>query len=311
MERGIARQLRAIYGFNHCQVKKIDIGVMNDNFLVKTEKGNFLFKRYRRKTPVEIRQDWRLLQYLHKLGFPVPVPQVTKNKKEIAIFLTGRGLLYKYIDGKIVNRLSIDQLEEVGKILGQMHRRVAVVSLPGLAKKQIWELKELKNMMENITTVEKTKMIFLSWLRREIDNFHFDRLPSGFTHQDVKAENIVISKGKVKGLLDFDNSQVATFLSDLTTTTIWSCFDRRGQLNIRRLVGLLRGYNVGRKLNKNEKKIFFIYLRFRLLREVFICQYVSQKKKQLVKRRARYFRNLYIHLAESEGKEISKIMENI
>ncbi len=289
--------LKKQYELDIVSLERIKIGLMNINYKVRCSSGNsYIFKIYDLAETKSALYTARLLKFLSDRDFPCPVLSVSKRGELVSLFNKKPCVLYDYIHGSIHNHFKKKDIYEVGFFLGKMHKKGLGFKQP--FKKTTWDQEDLKKI------VRKNKSIFLksrlqgaSLLIKsvvsELDRFNFPKnLPFGITHQDVKPENVVFSKGKVKGFLDFDNSYKGVLLNDLTTAIIWSCF-KNNIMDYSLLNSYLRGYSKSRKLTKIEKDNLLEGIKFRILRESFIGPFALHPHEERAQARSGYFLKLY------------------
>jgi Ser/Thr protein kinase RdoA (MazF antagonist) len=115
------------YSLEQCHVAGYLEGSSSDNFLLKTDQGNKVLKKYFWSLP-SIMQEHSLLRYLNNLGFPTPNLEYSKGLKStielngrcysIYNFVEGYNILHYYITTKM-RRLLVHQ---AGTILAQLHQ---------------------------------------------------------------------------------------------------------------------------------------------------------------------------------------------
>lgn len=287
------------YGFDINNAKRFNAGVLNDNFFIKTEKENYVFRVYNFKNKEQIKFEVEILEFLEQNNFPSPRLLKDQNGKIIADFNGKPCLFYKFIKGEPLKNVALETMGQIGELMGRFHNLTK--DFQPLTKKLTWEPKELKKIaMEN-----KDRMLasgfprakeLMDFTEIELAKYNFpDDLLKGITHQDIKPENIIVKDNKITGIVDFDNSYFGAFLHDITTTIIWTCF-KNNELNKDLMSALLNGYEKERKLTDLEKEYLNDGIKFRLAREVFIGPLVTMHLPELSRERADYFINLYENL---------------
>lgn len=298
-ELGLRKEiLEREFGLSVITLTPFDRGVMNENILVESKEGRFVLKRYAYKTSEIVEGEISVLLALRDLAFPAPRVREAKDGKNI-IEVDGKpAILYHFISGETGVPLTEPLLVQTGRRMAEMHVYLdpaLVRSRPSWDPEPLYALflsrgKELKE--RNFPGADA----LLALLEGELPRYTFPaNLPGGFTHQDLKPENIVVQGGALMGVLDFDNSYVGTFLHDLTTTIIWSCFEE-GSLNENKVNALLGGYEEIRALSAEEKDNVQGAIKWRLLREIFIGPLVTSEFPELSRERADYFLSLYRNL---------------
>jgi homoserine kinase type II len=291
--------LQEQYGKKALEIKKFKAGVLNDNYLVKTEKGNYVFRIYNFKNKEQVGFEAELLEFLKKNNFLSPKLLADNYNELISNFDNKPCIFYEFIEGEQLKNITPEIMGQIGEVMAKLHNLSK--NFQPLIKKSTWEPKELKK----IAAENKDKMLnsgfprgkeLMDFTEAELAKYSFpETLPKGITHQDIKPENIIVKDNKIAGIVDFDNSYIGAFLHDITTTIIWTCFENNN-LNESLMKELLKGYEKERKLTEEEKKYLLSGIKFRLAREVFIGPFVTMHLPELSRERADYFINLYNNL---------------
>lgn len=300
----IKAKLYQEFGLRATSIARIKVGVMNQNFRIKTDAGVFMFRVYGAKTEPETRLERYMLLRLSAKGFPCPSPRLTQTGRD-AIDLNGRpAILYPLLAGASRKQATPAIMRELGALQGTIH--TAFRHEPITHEKNGWDPEDIKRLIKDWRSrIEKSKFPhaknYLNFIERELADCSFPvSLPRGLTHQDIKPENVLIKNGRVSGVLDFDNCYRGAFLHDLTTTIMWWCFPR-GTFSPALTQAFLQGYETKRRLTKSERDgLLKDGLRFRLLREMFIGPMTTLSNVPLAVKRAAYFQELY---RETFGKE--------
>lgn len=299
MEQKIKIFIQEKYGLQILNINRCDSGVLNDNYLIKTDKGNYIFRVYNFKNKEQVKFETEILEFLKQKDFPSPELLVDKNKELISDFNGKPCLFYKFIEGEQLKNITPEMMGEIGESMGRLHN-LSKDFQPSM-KKPTWDPEEL----EKIAAENKDKMLnsgfprakeLMDFTEIELAKYNFPGdLPKGITHQDIKPENIIVENDKIAGIVDFDNSYIGAFLHDITTTIIWICF-KDNKLDENLMKELLSGYEKERQLTEAEKKYLRPGIKFRLAREVFIGPFVTMHLPELSRERADYFMNLYNNL---------------
>lgn len=304
-----AQRLRIISFLQHnygLAIKKVDPflnGVQNSNYKINSDNGEFVFRIYNRKKINELHYTIKLLNRLQVESFPSPRLVVGKSGEIVREFEGLPCLLYHYLPGEPTEAKAERLLEQIGELQGKMH--LALRDEKSELVQQNWDPVGLNEIIsqnqERLNFEYPTEQERIHFIIKQIKQLFFsDQLPKGGTHQDIKAENVLVDKNRtVSGLVDFDNGYFGTLLHDITTTIIWYCFDNN-KLNLELLKSFLNGYERMRTLTDLEKNNFYNAVNFRFLREVIVWYlYVGHNKERAMKT-ADYFFNLYDNFSIKE-----------
>lgn len=261
------------YGIKVQSVMRPGRGLINDNFILTTPKGRFLFKSYRLRSRRQAEFELSLLERLGRLSFPSPQPIRDLDGSLVVAWNRRPGALLRYIEGSILTRAKARDLKNIGTLLGRMHRFLRPVLQP--VPRERFDPPEIARLIraraDSVASRPFRQASSLAQtVKREFFSLSFPKgLPTGITHQDVKQENIVRTPKGTFSFIDFDNAYRGTLLYDTLTPVIWLCF-KRGKLDLGKLRAYLSGYERERRLTRAERKHFLDALRFRLLREAFV-----------------------------------------
>lgn len=296
MQTELKRFLEKQYGLTVLDIRRIQSGVMNINYEIKTAAGKYIFRIHELRNVRDVAFTVEMLQALSERKFPSPRLVASKSGLFISLIHKKPCLLYLYIEGRQPAKCTNDLMRQTGFLLGRLHRLLR--NFRPRAVKPTWDPKELlvivkKNKDKMLQSKIKGAEQLMDFLGKELLRFQFPRqLPIGLTHQDVKPENIISQAGKIQAIIDFDNSYRGVLLHDLTTPIIWMCFEKF-KLNFQFLNSYLKGYSRARKLSALEKKNLLPAIKFRLLREAFIGPFAIYPYPERSQKQSEYFLKLY------------------
>lgn len=241
-------------------------GLLNYNFLFKTDKGEFIIRilgsKLDKKKKDKLKTEFKVLNFLDKNNFPysVPVPILNKNNKEIYDLEDKKLWVYKKLEGNRVWNLNKEKFKEIPKALAIYHKFVSKLKV----KENFsfydfdWLVQEYKKMkkvkpknkidklmLENIDFFEKYLLEY-----NKI-NLRKDIIP---THSDFSKSNMLFKGNKIVAFLDFDNLEIAPKIKDVAYSIKQSCFRKDYRLNKNKMNLFLKEYRKYSKLTKEEEK---------------------------------------------------------
>jgi homoserine kinase type II len=249
-------------------VQRYKQGLHNDTYHMKTSKGEFSLRVYNYKKPSQILFELAILEKLKGMK----VPQLVRlNKGFIEKFNGKYVILYKYLPGDHLQQFSHEQLRDVGRFIGEYHQKCENFSWSKY-RYQFYNLPDWKiKKFEQIS--RKAKLKYLDKLPAIIKDLKASRLsrslPRGPIHVDIKPENVLFHKGKLSGVLDFDNAFIGPFILDLAKSIVWFG-TRNKQFHVREALQIYRGYVEKRKLTKDEYSALYDAIKFAFLSHVFV-----------------------------------------
>ena len=247
-------------------------GQHNQTYKVTSDKGIFSLRVYTYKKSEEIQFELAVLKKLKDL----PVPHILSLRgKTLHNYNAKYALVYAYLPGESLQHFTSEQLKQVGIFLAQFHThcRSFVWSKP---RYQFYNLPDWK--INKFTSFCKEKNIdYLEYLPNIISDLKSNRLhlklPKGPIHVDVKPENVLFYKGKLSGVLDFDNAFIGPFLLDLAKSIVWFGTQNK-KFSFHSVSALYQGYISIRLFTALEKQEFYKAIKFAFLSHIFVDYYM-------------------------------------
>jgi len=237
--------------------KKIKKGLANCIYYIKTTKGDFAFKIAIRHNSNKIYYEIKLLNSIH--GLPIPKPIKTKDDKYIFDYKGHRTLVYPFLPGKEEEKFTKNMFFEVGKFLGKLHLQTEGF-IPPVKRTDFYNtsLKRIKRVVKESRHQKNIKIQkAVSYLKENTLKYKLPAgLPNGAMHIDFKPENTLFIKGKLTGVVDFDNSYNGPLIFDLADTLAWFC-SKNGKFDMNGAKIIYQGYKSVRKLTTQEHQALF------------------------------------------------------
>ncbi|HEY1258674.1 MAG TPA: homoserine kinase [Stellaceae bacterium] len=281
--------------------KGIAEGVENSNYLVTTERGNFILTLYeKRVAPADLPFFIALMEHLAARGVACPTP--VKARDGVALReLCGRpAAIVTFLAGMWPRRVQPYHCAPVGRALAALHlagtsfamtrrndlsvggwrhlfeacRARAAEVQPGLAEEIGAELAECA----------------AAWPKA---------LPQGVIHADLFPDNVFFREREVSGLIDFYFACTDFLAYDLAICLNAWCFEADGSLNVTKARLLLDGYRQERPLSSEEILAFPLLARGGALRFLLtrLFDWLNQPQGALVRPKdpLEYLRRLRFH----------------
>lgn len=265
----ISKLLKDKYGINEILVtRKLKSG-QAEVFEIITKKERYILKLYDLERSfvnnLKIKETIKLLLFLKKRKFPfeLPIPLTHSGRKYILKLRPYEGILYKKIKGENITKLNLNIIREIAKFQAEFHKiakdfkiNKEIIRFHKFIKsyKDFVEYYNLKKLKRN-----KNKAYFLSNLEfiKKAADFAYHKLPKisqkEVIHSDVNCYNIIFSKNKVRGIIDFENYNYAPRVFDIAYTIKMTC-SKKSKLNIRWIKAYLKSYSNVHTLPKNYEK---------------------------------------------------------
>ena len=234
--------------------KGIAEGVENSNFLLRTDRSQFILTLYEKRVRAEDLPFFvGLMEHLAQRG--VTCPQPVRNRVGEALGeLAGRpAAIVTFLDGLWIRRPNVGHCGEVGEALARMHlagadfplHRVNALSLEG------WRLlfqaaetgaNEVAPQLRE-ECVAELGFLGTRWPKG---------LPSGVIHADLFNDNVFFLGQKLSGLIDFYFACNDALAYDLAICLSAWCFEPDNAFNVSKGRAMISGYERVRTLEGAE-----------------------------------------------------------
>lgn len=256
--------------------KRIKKGFANVVVVVKTTRGKYILKIVVRNNPFSrVRYEVDLLNFIK--GLPTPNPVKAKNKQYLLDYnKTNKAFIYPYLPGRQLKKIDKSMLKQVGEFLGKLHLRtknfkssVRRMELYNIDQKYFREMIKVSRKSLKDKKIQK----WIDYMGKNLMQYLLPKsLPQGGMHIDYKPENVLFTKDKITGIIDFDNSYNGPLVLDLANTMMWFCSEE-GKFDVKNAFAIYQGYRSIRKLNSQEKEYLFEALHFAFLSHMLVDIY--------------------------------------
>jgi len=234
--------------------KGIAEGVENSNFLLRTEKNNYILTLYeKRVNPDDLPFFLGLMDHLASKGIECPTPIHDRAGAALSRLAGRPAAMVSFLDGVSVRRPMPRHCAEVGEALAAFHlagqdfaiRRANALNVHGW--RPLYEASAAR--------ADEVASGLREELARELDMLETqwpDDLPSGVIHADLFPDNVFFIGERLSGLIDFYFACNDAFAYDLGICLNAWCFEGDGAFNITKARALLQAYAAKRPLTKDE-----------------------------------------------------------
>ena len=248
-------------------IKLIKGGLVNFNFILKTDKGEFIIRMIGQKISPgkqkRLNYEFELMEFLNRNKFPYLTPYPIKsNTGKILHKINNKDFwVYKKLPGKSkTTSPNIHQVKELAKALAIYHKYVKNFkkrknTFPKYLK---WVLKEINNCnpKKNKDKIDdlalREKDFFKKIVQREIKRNYSKNVVA--SHADLDATNVLFKGNKIVGIIDFDDFDYSPRIRDVAVALRDSC-TIRNKLDSKRSNLFLREYKKINKLSKEEESL--------------------------------------------------------
>jgi len=249
------RAFAALYDIGEVlSCKGIAEGVENSNFLVTTERGNFILTLYeKRVAPRDLPFFIALMEHLarHGVACPTPVP----GRDGIALReLCGRpAAIVTFLAGMWPRRIMPFHCAALGRALAQLHRAGASFRM---TRANDLAVAGWRNLFESCRTrAAQAQPGLAEELAAELvllETVWPRDLPMGVIHADLFPDNVFFRDHELSGLIDFYFACTDFLAYDLAICLNAWCFEADDSFNVTKARLLLDGYRRERPLAPRE-----------------------------------------------------------
>jgi len=247
----------------------INEGVINSNFFVATDSGQYVLTLFENLDSVDASQYLALMQFFAARGMPVPMPVVDRYGKTLTDINGKPAVLVRRLPGKSVIAPTPEQCASLGSVMGKLHRagRDFPQQIHDGHGRQ-WQRDIAARIIPRLSTQEA------ALLQHELEFQNLYRLtdlPMGVIHADLFRDNVLFDTeaGNVElitGVLDWYDGCSKALLYDIAVAANDWCVDDRGQLQVEHVMALLNAYHKQRPLTAIERGAWPVLLRAAALR---------------------------------------------
>ena len=281
--------------------KGIAEGVENSNFLVTTERGNFILTLYeKRVAPQDLPFFIALMEHLARDGVACPTP--LKGRDGIALReLCGRpAALVTFLAGMWPRRIQPFHCAAVGGALAALHRAGATF---GMTRRNDLSVAGWRRLYETCRCrATEVHPGLADELGAELGLLEAEwprELPAGVIHADLFPDNVFFRDRDVSGLIDFYFACTDILAYDLAICLNAWCFEADGSLNVTKARVLIGGYRRARPLSMAELAALPLLARGSALRFLLtrLFDWLNQSAGALVQPKdpLEYLRKLRFH----------------
>jgi homoserine kinase type II len=234
--------------------KGIAEGVENSNFVLHTERGNFILTLYeKRVAAADLPFFIGLMDHLAARGLTCPKPVRSRDGSALGTLAGRPAAMVSFLDGIWIRDPGAAHCGAVGGALAELHlagagfdmRRpnaLSVESWPALFAAAGSGADTVAPGLSALVTAELAHLA-VSWPRG---------LPVGVIHADLFPDNVFFLGDRLSGLIDFYFACTDAFAYDLAICLNAWCFAPDGSFDLVRSTALFEGYGAVRRLTPPE-----------------------------------------------------------
>ncbi len=234
--------------------KGIAEGVENSNFLLTTERGNFILTLYEKRVdPRDLPYFLGLMEHLAERGIQCPLPVHARDGRALRELVGRPAVIISFLEGLWPRRIQPQHCQELGGALARLHlagrdfpmRRANTLSVA--AWRPLFEscLGDADSVCPGLTAEIARELDFLE--------AHWPGdLPEGVIHADLFPDNVFFRHEMLSGIIDFYFACNDLLAYDLAICLNAWCFEPDGAFNATKARNLLKRYTEVRRVEPAE-----------------------------------------------------------
>lgn len=235
-------------------VKGIAEGVENSNYLLVTEKGQFILTLYEKRVdPADLPFFLGLMDHLAARGITCPTPVHDRSGRVLNRLANRPAAIVTFLSGRWVRRPKAEHCAAVGEALARLHRAADgfAITRPNALSVSGW--RPLFEMCGGRADEVQTGLA--REIEAELDFLEANwpaGLPSGVIHADLFPDNAFFLGTRLSGIIDFYFACTDALAYDVAVCLNAWCFEPDRSFNVTKARALMGAYRAVRPLSAAE-----------------------------------------------------------
>ena len=229
-------------------------GVENSNFLLRTDRDNYILTLYEKRTnEADLPFFMDLKRHLSAAGITCPSPIKDKDGQVLQEIAGRPGAIFSFLNGVSYRNPKPQHCYNLGKILAEMHVKTA--DFDGMRKNALGP----HDWQALLDSIAEDPSDLPAGLRQKAHNRLADildrwprDLPAGIIHADLFPNNVMFVGDDLTGVIDFYFACSDLYAYDVAICLNSWCFEPDGSFNITKSSALLQSYQSERPLDEAE-----------------------------------------------------------
>jgi len=281
--------------------KGIAEGVENSNFLLTTERSNFILTLYERRVAREDLPFFiALMEHLARQGVACPTPVKARDGAALRELCGRPAAIVTFLAGMWPRRIQPFHCAALGGALAALHRAGRSF---GMTRANDLSVAGWRRLYESCRSrAGEVQQGLAGELGAELETLEREwprDLPAGVIHADLFPDNVFFRGEQVSGVIDFYFACTDFLAYDLAVCLNAWCFETDGSLNVTKARLLINGYRRARSLTPAELAALPLFARGSALRFLLtrLFDWLNQPAGALVRPKdpLEYLRKLRFH----------------
>ena len=274
-------------------IKKVDSGIMNETYIVRTSIDDFILQEIKDK---RITRDHHALESIWTSDIQIP-KQIKSNSGKL--FHKADGKTYRlmtYIDNENLETLTSELCFNLGETLAEFH-----LQTEDFERELEYSIPSFHNTRKIIDDLVRVSLIhrrsdkwsevseYYNTITIDIDNFYLPNSHSRLIHGDPKWQNFLYKNNKVNGIVDFETLMYGTELIDIgDALRSWSR-DQEYNFDLSKFESSIQGYisknnSIDQSLITKATGLITLELSARLLMDYFNQKEFKLTESELIEK---------------------------
>lgn len=281
--------------------KGIAEGVENSNYLLQTDRGNFILTLYEKRTkPEDLPFFLGLMEHLAARGLACPTPLHGRDGQSLRMLCGRPAAVVSFLTGMSARRLGLNHCAALGGAMAEMH--LAGADFPQ-ARPNDLSVSGWRPLFEaEKNRADEVKPGLAAFIEAELDALEKNwptTLPVGLIHADLFPDNVFFHADAVSGIIDFYFACTDSLAYDIAICLNAWCFEPDGSFNATKARLMLNNYRKVRPLSADELDALPLLARGAAMRFLLtrLYDWLNTPSGALVKRKdpLEYYRKLRFH----------------
>lgn len=281
--------------------KGIAEGVENSNYLLQTDRGQYILTLYEKRTkPEDLPFFLDLMEHLAARGLACPTPLHGRDGAALRTLCGRPAAMVSFLTGMSARRLGLNHCAALGGAMAEMHVAGADFAQSRRNDLSVSGWRPLFDLEKH--RADGVKPGLAAFIAAELDALEQNwptTLPSGLIHADLFPDNVFFHGDKVSGIIDFYFACTDALVYDIAICLNAWCFEPDGSFNATKARLMLNGYRKVRPLSAEELQALPLLARGAAMRFLLtrLYDWVNTPAGALVKRKdpLEYYRKLRFH----------------
>tara|TARA_Y100000766_G_scaffold277993_1_gene284163 strand:+ start:350 stop:1312 length:963 start_codon:yes stop_codon:yes gene_type:complete len=234
--------------------KGIAEGVENTNYLMQTDRAQYILTLYEKRVASEDLPFFlNLMEYLAEAGIPCPTPLHGRDGDALRTLCGRPAAIITFLHGMWPKRINAVHCSEVGAALARFHDAGAAF---GMERPNALSLAAWRPLFEaSQVRADDVRPGLTDLIAAELDYLeaHWPTdLPQGVCHADLFPDNVFFLGEELSGLIDFYFACNDFLVYDLAICLNAWCFERDNSFNVTKARRMLSAYRRERDVSDAE-----------------------------------------------------------